>query len=60
MTKVRITQTKSVIEKTDRQKKTIKALGLKGVRHSVEQQLTPQIEGMLSKVAHLVSVDKIS
>ncbi|HNR07375.1 MAG TPA: 50S ribosomal protein L30 [Saprospiraceae bacterium] len=60
MTKIRITQTKSIIEKTDRQKKTIKALGLKGVRHSVEQQLTPQIEGMLSKVAHLVSVDKIS
>lgn len=59
MTKVRITQTKSVIEKTDRQKKTIKALGLKGVRHSVEQELTPQIEGMISKVAHLVSVDKI-
>ncbi len=59
MTKVRITQTKSVIEKTDRQKKTIKALGLKGVRHSVEQVLTPQIEGMISKVAHLISVDKI-
>ncbi len=59
MNKVRITQTKSVIEKTDRQKKTIKALGLKGVRHSVEQELTPQIEGMISKVAHLVSVDKI-
>ena len=52
-------ETKSVIEKTDRQKKTIKALGLKGVRHSVEQELTPQIEGMISKVAHLISVDKI-
>lgn len=59
MTKVRITQTKSIIEKSDRQKKTVKALGLKGVRHSVEHELTPQIAGMLNKVAHLVVVDTI-
>ena len=59
MAKVKITQTKSVIEKTERQKNTVKALGLKGVRSSVEQDLTPQIEGMLKKVSHLVSVEKI-
>jgi large subunit ribosomal protein L30 len=59
MAKVKITQTKSVIEKTERQKNTVKALGLKGVRSSVEQDLTPQIEGMIKKVSHLVSVEKI-
>ena len=59
MAKVKITQTKSEIEKTERQKNTVKALGLKGVRSSVEQDLTPQIEGMIKKVSHLVSVEKI-
>jgi len=59
MAKVKITQTKSVIEKTERQKNTVKALGLKGVRSTVEQDLTPQIEGMIKKVSHLVSVENI-
>lgn len=59
MAKVKITQTKSVIEKTERQKNTVKALGLKGVRSSVEQDLTPQIKGMIKKVSHLVSVENI-
>ena len=49
MGKVKITQIKSVIEKTERQKNTIKALGLKGIRHVVEKELTPQIDGMLKK-----------
>ena len=48
-----------MIEKTERKKNTVKALGLKGVRSSVEQDLTPQIEGMIKKVSHLVSVEKI-
>ncbi len=56
MAKVKITQTKSVIEKTERQKNTIKSLGLKNIHDSVEKELTPQIAGMLKKVSHLVSV----
>ncbi|MEP7321043.1 MAG: 50S ribosomal protein L30 [Saprospiraceae bacterium] len=56
MSKVKVTQIKSVIEKTERQKNTIKALGLRGLRDSVEHELTPQIDGMLKKVPHLVSV----
>lgn len=59
MAKVKITQTKSVIEKTERVKNTVKALGLKGLHSSVEQDLNPQIEGMLRKVAHMVTVEKI-
>ncbi|MEP7266025.1 MAG: 50S ribosomal protein L30 [Saprospiraceae bacterium] len=59
MSKVKITQTKSIIEKTERQKNTIKALGLKGIRSSVEKVLTPQIEGMIKKVDHLISVEKV-
>jgi large subunit ribosomal protein L30 len=59
MSKVKITQTKSIIEKTERQKNTIKAIGLTGVRSSVQKELTPQLQGMLNKVAHLVTVEKI-
>ena len=59
MGKVKITQIKSVIEKTERQKNTIKALGLKGIRHVVKKELTPQIDGMLKKVPHLVTVEHI-
>ncbi len=59
MAKVKITQIKSVIEKSERQKLTIKALGLRGVRDSVVQELTPQIDGMLKKVPHLVTVEHV-
>ncbi len=59
MAKVKITQVKSVIEKSERQKLTIKALGLKGVRDSIVQELTPQIDGMLKKVHHLVKVEQV-
>ena len=59
MGKVKITQIKSVIEKTERQKNTIKAFCLKVIRHVVEKELTPQIDGMLKKVPHLVTVEHI-
>ena len=59
MAKIRVTQIKSIIEKTGRQKNTMKALGLKGIRHVVEKEWTPQIEGMLKKVPHLVTVEHL-
>lgn len=59
MTKVRITQTRSLINKPQKQKLTIKALGLGRINKSVEVEKTPQIEGMINKVHHLVSVTDI-
>ena len=59
MAKVRITQTRSVIKRPSNQKLTIKALGLGKINKSVEKELSPQIEGMINKVSHLVSVQEI-
>ncbi len=56
MGKVIITQVKSTIKKSERQKRTIEALGLGKINRSVEVELTPQIAGMVNKVSHLVSV----
>lgn len=56
MAKVKITQYKSVIDRPQRQKLTIKALGLGKIDKSVEVELTPQIQGMVNKVSHLVVV----
>ncbi len=57
MAKVRITQVKSTIDRPKRQKLTIQALGLGKIGRTVEQELTPQIQGMITKVAHLVKVE---
>lgn len=57
MAKVKVTQVKSGIDRPERQKRTLKALGLKKVNASVELEYTPQIEGMIKKVAHLVAVE---
>ncbi|MFO7615057.1 MAG: 50S ribosomal protein L30 [Bacteroidales bacterium] len=59
MKRIKITQIKSGIGKTERQKRTLEALGLKRIRHSVEQDATPQILGMCKKVEHLVKVEGI-
>ena len=54
--KVTITQVKSTISQTSRQKKTILALGLGKINRTVEKKLTPQIKGMINKINHLVEV----
>ena len=59
MAKVRISQVKSTIKRPERQKRTIKALGLGKINRAVEVELTPQIQGMINKVSHLVSVTEI-
>jgi len=59
MAKIKITQIKSVIDRTERQKKTIEALGLKKINHSVEVEATAAIVGMVRKVNHLVAVENI-
>jgi large subunit ribosomal protein L30 len=59
MAKIKITQIKSVIDRSERQKKTIEALGLKKINHSVEVEATAAIIGMVRKVNHLVAVENI-
>ena len=56
MAKVTITQVRSTIDRTERQKKTIKALGLGKIRKSVTVEMTPQVAGMVNSVNHLIEV----
>jgi len=59
MGKLRITQVRSTIKRNEKQKKTIKALGLRRLHHTVVHPDVPQIRGMIDKVAHLVQVEEI-
>ncbi|MBN2862170.1 MAG: 50S ribosomal protein L30 [Bacteroidales bacterium] len=59
MAKIRITQVKSKNRKPERQKRTLEALGIKKLNHSVEHEATPQILGMVEKIRHLVKVENI-
>ncbi|MGL6267531.1 MAG: 50S ribosomal protein L30 [Chitinophagaceae bacterium] len=59
MKKIKITQVKSVIDRSERQKRTVEALGLRKLHATVEVEATPQILGMVRKVTHLVTVEEI-
>ncbi len=54
--KLEITLTRSVIGRPQDQRETVKALGLRKVNQTVEQQDNPAIRGMINKVSHLVTV----
>lgn len=60
MKKIKITQVKSVIDRSERQKKTMEALGLRKLNNTVEVEATPQILGMVRKVNHLVKVEELN
>ena len=55
--KVKITQVRSQIGQTERHRGTLRALGLGKIGRSAEHQESPQLEGMLRKVRHLVKVE---
>jgi len=59
MTKVRITQVKSGIKRTERQKQTLIALGIKKMHNPVDKEATDAVQGMINKVAHLLKVENI-
>jgi large subunit ribosomal protein L30 len=59
MARLKVKQVRSVIGRPDRQRRTIEALGLRRINHSVEHDDTPQIRGMIRKVAHLVAVEEL-
>lgn len=58
MAKIKITQVKSAIDRPERQKKTLKALGLTKLNSEKEVEATPQILGMVRKVEHLVKIEE--
>ncbi len=59
MSKVKITQVKSSIDRPYKQKRTLKALGLNKINASKEVEETPAIAGMIRKVAHLLKIENI-
>lgn len=59
MAKIKVTQIRSKIGSTKRQKLTLEALGIKKMNATVEHEATPQILGMVNKVNHLVKVEEI-
>tara|TARA_B100000929_G_scaffold246925_1_gene205493 strand:+ start:795 stop:974 length:180 start_codon:yes stop_codon:yes gene_type:complete len=58
MAKIKVTKVKSAINRTQNQKRTLEALGLKKMGQVVEHVNTPNILGMINKVSHLVSVEE--
>lgn len=59
MGQVKITQVKSVIDRSKRQKDTMYALGLRRMNQSVVKDLNPQVEGMINKVKHLIKIEEV-
>ncbi|GEQ85648.1 50S ribosomal protein L30 [Patiriisocius marinistellae] len=57
MAKIKVTKVKSAINRTQNQKRTLQALGLKKIGQTVEHDDTPNILGMVNKVQHLVSIE---
>ena len=60
MAKIKITQVKSSIGSTKRQKATLEALGLKKLNNPVIHEATPQIIGMVNKMRHLITVEEVN
>ena len=59
MAQVKVTLTRILIGRPEDQRATVKALGLKKTNSQVVKEVTPQIEGMLHKVRHLVKVEEV-
>ena len=59
MSKIRITQVRSAINRPKRQKLTLEALGLRKLNQTREIESSPQVLGMIEKVKHLLKVEEI-
>jgi len=59
MAKIKVTKVKSAINRTQTQKRTLEALGLKKIGQTVEHDDTANILGMVNKVKHLVSMETL-
>ncbi|HLF98998.1 MAG TPA: 50S ribosomal protein L30 [Acidimicrobiia bacterium] len=59
MAELRITLKKSAIGTKPKQRATVRALGLKRIRHTVVQPDRPEIRGMIARIPHLVEVEEV-
>ena len=59
MARLKVTQVRSIIDRSKRQKATMRALGLHRINHSVLKDDRPEIRGMIAKVSHLVRVEEV-
>ena len=59
MKKIRIEQVKSAIDRPERQKRTLRALGITKMHQVIEVEATPQIEGMVRKIQHLLTIEEV-
>ena len=60
MARLRVTQIRGGAGKPAGQRRTLRALGLRRVRQSVEHEDRPEIRGMIARVRHLVDVEEVS
>lgn len=58
MSKIKITQVRSAINRPANQKRTLVALGIRKMNQTVEHEVTPQIQGMVRTVQHLVTTEE--
>jgi len=59
MKKIKITQVRSAVGRPIRQKRSLESLGLHKMHQTVEHEATPQIEGIVNAVKHLVTVEEL-
>lgn len=60
MSTLKITLKRSLIGCTERQRETVRSLGLRRIRQSVEQSDSPVLRGMIAKVQHLIVVEEVA
>ena len=60
MAKIKIKQVRSKIDRPERQKRTLEALGLKKINQVVEHENTPQIMGMVNAIKHLIEIEEVN
>jgi large subunit ribosomal protein L30 len=59
VSKLKVTQRRSVIDRPKDQKATIRRLGLHRINDTVVKDDRPDIRGMIEKVRHLVTIEKV-
>jgi large subunit ribosomal protein L30 len=57
--KLKVTQVKSAIGRVEKQKLTVRALGIRRLNQTVMHNDTPQIRGMINKITHLLKVEEV-
>jgi len=58
MKKLKLTLVRSVIDRSQRQKDTVRALGLRRTNHTIVKEVSPQVQGMINKVSHLLQIEE--